>query len=232
VEPPAEYGADAVTHRTEVTYVAGLDLGQASDFTAIAVLERRLTESGGATELVETDHGYVTHHPPHRKDVRYAVRHLVRWPLGTPYTAVVKSVREIFAVEPLAGQTLAVDATGVGQPVVEMFRSAMIDAHLRPVVITAGNRATVDEAGCWHVPKKELVSVLQLLLQWRRISVAKSLPHAAVLVRELEAFRVKVTAAGNETFEAWRERDHDDLVLAVAMAAWIAEHGQREAWLA
>jgi hypothetical protein len=42
-------------------------------------------------------------------------------------------------------------------------------------------------------------------------------------VQELLAFRVKVTASANETFEAWRERDHDDLVLAVATAAWVGE---------
>jgi hypothetical protein len=41
---------------------------------------------------------------------------------------------------------------------------------------------------------------------------------------ELLAFRAKVTASANETFEAWRERDHDDLVLAVATAAWVGEH--------
>ena len=29
--------------------------------------------------------------------------------------------------------------------------------------------------------------------------------------------------SGNETFESWRERDHDDLVLAVALAAWLGE---------
>jgi hypothetical protein len=28
---------------------------------------------------------------------------------------------------------------------------------------------------------------------------------------------IGVTAAGNETFEAWRDHDHDDLVLAVAL---------------
>lgn len=42
---------------------------------------------------------------------------------------------------------------------------------------------------------------------------------------ELEAFRVKVTASANETFGAWRERDHDDLVLATALAAWAGEEG-------
>jgi hypothetical protein len=87
-----------------------------------------------------------------------------------------------------------------------------------------------DGAG-WHLPNKELVGVLQVLLQSRRLRVARSLPDAAAPVRELEAFRVKVTVAANETFEAWRERDHDDLVLAVAMAAWVGERGMQEVWL-
>ena len=52
-----------------------------------------------------------------------------------------------------------------------------------------------------------------------------------VIPTKLQAFRVKVTAAGNETFEAWRKRDHDDLVLAVACAAWLAEKGTRSLWV-
>jgi hypothetical protein len=34
---------------------------------------------------------------------------------------------------------------------------------------------------------------------------------------------VKITAAANETFAAWREGAHDDLVLAVALACWHAD---------
>ena len=34
---------------------------------------------------------------------------------------------------------------------------------------------------------------------------------------------MKITLAANETFSAWRERDHDDLVLAVALASWVGE---------
>jgi hypothetical protein len=33
--------------------------------------------------------------------------------------------------------------------------------------------------------------------------------------------------AGNETFESWRERDHDDLVFAVALACWWADRDHR-----
>jgi hypothetical protein len=49
------------------------------------------------------------------------------------------------------------------------------------------------------------------------------LEQARDLLRELETFKVKVTESLNETFESWRERDHDDLVLALALAAWTAE---------
>ena len=65
--------------------------------------------------------------------------------------------------------------------------------------------------------------MLQVLLQSGRLRIARELEHAETLQKELAAFRVKVTAAGNETFEARRERDHDDLVLAVALAAWLGE---------
>jgi hypothetical protein len=68
------------------------------------------------------------------------------------------------------------------------------------------------------VAKKDLVGAVQAPLQDGRLKFAEALPLTAVLVRELAAFRVKVTLAGNETFEAWRERDHDDLVLAGAAA--------------
>ena len=44
-----------------------------------------------------------------------------------------------------------------------------------------------------------------------------------MLVQELENFRAKVTAARQETLESWREGRHDDLILAVAVAAWLGE---------
>jgi hypothetical protein len=75
------------------------------------------------------------------------------------------------------------------------------------------------------VAKRDLVGAVQVPLRDRRLKIAEGLPLAAVLAEELSAFRVKVTVAGNETFEAWRERDHDDLVLAVALALWAGSLG-------
>ncbi|HVS39959.1 MAG TPA: hypothetical protein VMS17_30655 [Gemmataceae bacterium] len=34
-----------------------------------------------------------------------------------------------------------------------------------------------------------------------------------------------------ETFEDWREREHDDLVLSVALACWYGQHKMNRAWV-
>lgn len=183
-------------------YFSGLDLGQAQDYSALACLERTTPTAG---------------QPAH-----YALRHLQRWPLGTSYTAICNDLARLFENAPLTGSTVAIDQGGVGAAVIEMVRRSKIAAILRPVLITSGHAITI-ESGVRRVPKKELVSVLQVLLQSRRLQVARSLPEAAILVKELEMFRVKTTVAGNETFEALRERDHDDMVLALAIAAHEAE---------
>ena len=53
-----------------------------------------------------------------------------------------------------------------------------------------------------------------------------SLPEAQLLVQELINFKAKVTAASEVAVEAWREGEHDDLVLACAVAAWEAERAR------
>jgi len=119
------------------------------------------------------------------------------------------------------GATLIVDHTGVGRPVVDEF----VKAGLKPIAITITGGDTPSRDGThWRVPKRDLVSRLAVALQSERLKAAKELPVAAVLVQELLNFKVKITAAANDTYSAWRENDHDDLVLAVALAVWYAEH--------
>jgi hypothetical protein len=60
-------------------------------------------------------------------------------------------------------------------------------------------------------------------LDTERLQVVAVGEHVGMLRKELQAFRVKVTANQNESFESWREQDHDDLVLASAMAIWAGE---------
>jgi hypothetical protein len=88
-------------------YFLGLDLGQAQEFTALAVLERTTVPEPGASD---------------RQANHYAVRHLERFPLGTSYTAVCSRSAELFAAHPLCNGTLGVDQTVAGRPVVQMLR--------------------------------------------------------------------------------------------------------------
>src|SRR5262245_7085633 len=91
-------------------YFVGLDLGQARVFTALAVLERPLLQRGDA---------------PAQRRPPYALRHLVRFALGTPYPEVAREVVKLLRTPPLPGALLAVDQTGVGRAVVDMLADAL-----------------------------------------------------------------------------------------------------------
>jgi len=195
-----------------VNMFLGLDLGQARDYTAIAVVERLADEPyQRAPESAP---------PTHR---RYHLRHLERCKLGTSYPAVVERVTTLMQTDELRGKTwLVADATGVGRPVIDLLRQA----GLRPeaVVVHGGGQLTRDPVtGFLNVPKRELVSSAQVLLQADRLKFAAGLPEVKTLVNELLSFEVKITEGGHDAYGAWREGAHDDLVFAVALAAWYAE---------
>src|SRR5207302_6194521 len=77
------------------------------------------------------------------------------------------------------------------------------------------------------VPKVNLVSQLQVLVQQQRILIAAELPLATLLRQELLDFRVKISQAGIDTYEALTESAHDDIVTALALAV-LRPHLQRD----
>jgi hypothetical protein len=202
-------------HRPD--YFLGLDLGQASDFTALAVLER--TEKISEIEYPGK---------PTRKEMawHFGCRGLKRWPLGTSYTTIVDEMEKLTGKPPLAKAKLVIDGTGVGRPLVDMFRKARLPVDVVPVMITSGSKESHQD-GYYHVAKTILISTLQVLLQQRRLQFARSLPETATLVKELQSYRVKVTPAANEVFNA-REGSHDDLLLALALGCWHGERGPKQ----
>jgi len=182
-------------------YFMGLDLGQAQDYTALTVLEK-LEKRGEQSE--------------------YHVRHLSRLRLGTPYPSIVEYVAKLIQTPQLKGKThLIVDATGIGAPVVDMFHRAGLSPIA--ITITGGDSVTGSDYEGYHVPKRDLVGILQVLFQSGRLKVAEALPMAKVFIDELLNFKVKINIqTAHDSYEAWREGVHDDLVLAVALAAWYA----------
>jgi hypothetical protein len=190
-------------------FYVGVDLGQASDYTAIAVAER--VEDLGAKETVKKGNEYQLH-----------IRHLERF-RDVRYPEVSERVKRLLGAPPLQKNSkLVVDATGVGAAVVDMLRGSA-GLTFDAVTITGGDTQSKAGYGSYRVPKRDLVGGLQVLLQSGRLKIASSLEHAGTLRAELLNFRVKINlASGHDSYEAWREGDHDDLVLAAALAVWSA----------
>jgi len=105
-----------------------------------------------------------------------------------------------FSISWYVGLDLVIDGTGVGKAVVDMFRENGTIERIVPVSITAGIAANFDgNASAWRVPKKDLVSVLQVLMQSGRPTVARELDLAEVLIKELLNFKVKITTVRRRT---------------------------------
>ena len=179
-------------------FFIGVDLGQAKDYTAIAVLEGNHT---------------------------YRVRHLVR-ERGIPYPTIVNQIHSLTHSRELrSGQiNLVVDQTGGGAPVVDLLRNK----GLMPIAITitGGDHPHQEDhkKRTWSVPKRDLISNLLVLSQTQRMKIASGLKEAATLANEFQNMRVKIDLrTAHDSYTTWREGQHDDLVLAVALASWWAE---------
>ena len=182
--------------RRDRRFVVGVDLGQSQDYTAIVILERFLQP------LREIDGN-----GNQKTDTRYEIRHLERAPLGTSYPSIVKRVAALVRspdlmqwqrkklpdgsrhIPEIIMPALVVDKTGVGAPVVDLLRAAKLNPI--PVFIHGGDTVTHDYPD-WRVPKRNLISNLQIALQNNALLIATRLPLTATLVAELQNFRAKI----------------------------------------
>jgi hypothetical protein len=200
-------------------FVVGVDIGQAVDPTAVAVVEHITGVIDGGSDY-ERHCGLPTEQKPAE---RVDVRHLQRLPLGLSYPNIVQRVKDLMARPPLCGDEnrnpagLIIDETGVGRAVGDIFN----EAGLSPirVSITGGNEATYAGEQRWHVAKTILISTVDAMLHRGVLRFAASLSEAPAMKDELQDFRRKLSDAGRATYAA-RIGAHDDLVLAVAIAAW------------
>lgn len=211
-------------------YFVGVDLGQSNDYTSILVIQ-----PNGAPEPV------------------YNLGHIERVPLHTRYPAIVEHVGklvsalrrprsehienefsaargEYYRSTPIVPDvTVVVDYTGVGRPVADMMVDAKFDCDLVLVTITGGDTVTIGDGGERRVPKRDLASVIQRVLQEGRLIIPANHPMAQTLATELTGFRVKINLRGHDSYGAgddWRSAPHDDLVLGLALACWQAESWQ------
>jgi hypothetical protein len=218
-------------------YSVGVDLGQANDPTAIAVLEKTIVPP-------ETALFSPTGERPGNRLVEgstvYDLVYLKRPKLGTSYDAIARRVADLICeLEPqgafgeLGQVTLSVDGTGVGRAVVDMLdvefkrrgttSKGTPRVDFRRVSVT-GSQTTLKRPtrtdGYWSVLKKDLVFPAVAAFQQGKIRIGKVKDRDA-LVNELKNYkRTTNIATGGMQFEPWRESDHDDLLFATCLALW------------
>lgn len=215
--------------------IVSVDLGMGPAPTSLVVLEGKTWEYIETREIETEDS--TTLQPFFRAPdgsesedcppLIFHLRHAERLPPGSSYARVVARVKEIS--RSLSRPDLVIDATGVGKAAIELFRAA----QLSPIVVTisAGDEVVEESAG-FRVPKRDVISTAQVLLQTERLKIARDLPHAQLLLRELQGFRMTVDLRKTDSL-AWREGANDDLVLALAVGLWMGERrpGIPGAWV-
>ena len=225
---------------TPKRYSVGVDLGQASDFTAIAVLKKEIVPPETAMFSPVGDR------PGNRLvegRIVYDLVYLKRPKLGTPYDTIAKRVADLICeLEPqgafgeLGQVTLSVDGTGVGRGVVDMLRAefhrrgamsssaSLPRVDFRPVSITGSNTSLKKPQrtnAYWSLPKRDLIFPAVAAFQQSKIRIAKGITDRSALVHELKNYSRKTNiATGNMVFEPWREAEHDDLLFGLCLALW------------
>ena len=128
-------------------FYVGLDLGQAADYTALAVVQSGIEKSpeGGTERFLH-------------------LRHLERYELGTSYPDIADKVVALMRDERLSPEEydpsrlrvfrghpeLIVDDTGVGRAVADLLKTKGL--RFKALTITGGNEAHAVGGGRYRVP--------------------------------------------------------------------------------
>jgi hypothetical protein len=197
-------------------FYVGLDFGQSADYTALAVVQSVWEpESEGSPK-------------------KYLhLRHLERYQLRTPYPEIASKVASLMQRPELSRTEydptrwryssrppeLIVDDTGVGRAVSDLLRTKGL--KFRAVTITGGDKVHAVGGGRYRVPKRDLVGALEVAFHTGKLRIAEGMELWPALKKELLSFRRKIDLrTAHDSYEHWRESEHDDLVLAAALACW------------
>jgi hypothetical protein len=179
-------------------YTIGLDLGKKRDPTALALLESDF--STGERRL----------------------RGLHRFPLGTPYGDLPTLLEPRLSNPPLAKRVrLAIDASGIGAPIVEQMRRQLPAIDIYAITITAGHNVSGNRRNP-NVPKQDLIATTIVTFEQGLLRIAPEMRETQNLTDELLSFRRASTEHDHETYNA-EYGQHDDLVLALSLALWLDE---------
>lgn len=195
-------------------YSICLDVGAEQDHSVFTVLERKHHMK---PELAHRYNENDTIGLPH-----YNLVFLEQLPLKTSYPAIIERTQDILENPVIKNNNhFLIDASGVGNPLMQM----MYSKGLAPigVVIVSGLTVNAREGGGYNVPKRDLVTSLQAVMNSRRLQIPKNLPNIEQLRSQILNFKMKQKQSGSIGFEAASERVHDDIVMSLAINIWYLE---------
>lgn len=205
------------------TYIT-CDIGRLSDYTAISVIQVKFYDSklvvGGVPE--------VSFDP---RDVIpvFEVSLLERFQAG--YRATLQRLQQIHDIPALfiCDREILIDATGVGDAVLEMSREMHMD--VTPISITGGDNAHYGEDR-FYVPRTDLIDALVVAIQSRRLRISPDLDSRLTEQLNIEMNNLQIKrnpTTAKESYDAMIDAKHDDMAMSLAMGIWkgMQDH-QRE----
>jgi hypothetical protein len=139
--------------------------------------------------------------------------------LNIPYDVMIGRLNRIARdlAEP-RHVTVLVDATGCGQPFVDILKQHHLGVLVTPIGITSTGTGSYSN-GIERVSKKALLAAANYVMMSQSLVAEPGMAGLAELREEMESFRVHTSRSGNDGF---RSGQKDDLVMAFALAAWRA----------
>ena len=187
----------------------GIDVGKRQDHTALVAVEFSLTQP--TTRDPYTGNFITTPH--------LFVRSAESLPLGSDHLDLPSRLRALLASlpGPFKQVHFIVDATGESTLIEVLRRDKSLNQYpLTPVAITGGHQKSHLAGGYEGIPRPDLLTRLRTALGTHRLSLPVSTPGLPELETELIAFR-----------SDGHQREHDDLVFALALAVWLAYERQK-----
>jgi hypothetical protein len=187
-----------------MTFILSLDPAQLKDWSAVAVIEMKYVPAGAS----KAHFGYDLVAMNRKQGLPYD--QIVDWVVRTQKNPAFNKG------EPC---TCIVDATGVGVAVKDMLKAKGI----RPKAITITTGEAYSRVGAeYHVGKARLIGKFLGAFDAGKVHVNPNMPIWPQVEREMLSFRAEMSSQGRVKMEA-APGEHDDLLLALAMAVWYGE---------
>ena len=192
--------------QTRYEFFGGVDLGKTQDSTAVAIIERKTTKTKTGDE------------------VQTGLKFLAQIKPGRTYTEQVAALETLFscAAFKLWGMSSLIDASGVGEPVADMLAERKI-INFKRAQITSGDGVS-QKRGRIYASRNSLIGGLSKALRTDKLKISADLPLISELIGELSGIGEERAKSGASVY---RTSGHDDLVMALALAALAMERKDR-----